>query len=498
MLARCLTPRFMISPETAGVFFFNRRWNGNSTIFALSSGHGKCGVAVIRISGSQAIDALKQMTNITKLEPRKAFLRNICDPDTREVIDKGLCLWFPGPNSFTGEDSVEFQIHGGSAVIAAVSAALSKLKFAHALPGEFTRRAFYNNKLDLTEIEGLADLIHAETELQRKQAYLQVDGSLSKLYNKWRKTLLQSIAHVEAYIDFSEDDNIEADIMDKCNNVLKVLNQEIKRHLSDGRKGEILREGVRTVILGEPNVGKSSLLNYLVQREAAIVTPIPGTTRDIVELNLNIFDYPVILADTAGLRKETTDIVEIEGIHRAKNYTKGADFVILLANSVSYLRSKKKYDEFIIDYVERLGLNDLLLNNGKVMDHCIVVMNKIDLLEPQERDSLLKDDRTIFISCAREEGLQKFSKRVAIHLKNLCGNPCRENPTVSQTRHRIHLTNCSEHIDNYFDLIKSEERDIVLAAQEIRNAMRELGLITGYVSVEQILDVIFKDFCIGK
>lgn len=300
-----------------------------------------------------------------------------------------------------------------------MSTALLKLKFSHALPGEFTRRAFYNSKLDLTEIEGLADLIHAETELQRKQAFLQVDGNLSRLYNKWRKILLQSVAHVEAYIDFSEDDNIEADVIVKCNAVLKLLNEEIKSHLLDNRRGEILRQGVRTVILGEPNVGKSSLLNYLVQRDAAIVTPIAGTTRDIVELNLNISGYPVILADTAGLRKETADVVEVEGIHRAKNYASGADFIILLANSMSYLKSKKKYEEFIKDYIEGLGLNDLLFDDGKLKDNCMVVFNKTDLLDPKEKQSLLKGDKLIVVSCAKEEGFERFLKFLTTHLKNL-------------------------------------------------------------------------------
>ncbi|XP_048504724.1 tRNA modification GTPase GTPBP3, mitochondrial isoform X2 [Athalia rosae] len=438
------------------------------------------------------------MVNIVKPEPRKALLRNICDPDTGEVIDKGLCLWFPGPNSFTGEDSVEFQVHGGSAILAALTTALSKLKFNHALPGEFTRRAFYNNKLDLTEIEGLADLIHAETELQRKQAFLQVEGNLSRLYNKWRKTLLQCVAHIEAYIDFSEDDNIEPDVMVKCNNLLKILSDEIQSHLSDSRKGEILRQGVRTVIVGEPNVGKSSLLNYLVQRDAAIVTSIAGTTRDIVELNLNISGYPVVLADTAGLRKDAKDVVEIEGIHRAKTYAQGADFIILLADSATYIQIGKKYEEFLEDYIENLGLGEILLANGKLRENCMVVMNKLDLLDSDQRQALLKEHRFIGISCATEEGFQEFTKRIQAHLNHLCGNPSRENPTISQARHRIHLANCSQHLHNYFELIVADDFDIVLAAQEIRYAMRELGLITGFVNAEQILDVIFSEFCIGK
>lgn len=299
-----------------------------------------------------------------------------------------------------------------------MTSALARLKFSHALPGEFTRRAFYNDKLDLTEIEGLADLIHAETELQRKQAFLQVEGNLSKLYNKWRNILLQSVAHVEAYIDFSEDDNIEPDVIVKCNETLRLLDKEIKSHLSDSRRGEILRQGVRTVILGEPNVGKSSLLNYLVQREAAIVTPIAGTTRDIVELTLNISGYPVILADTAGLRKETEDIVEVEGIQRARKYAQAADFVILIANAESYLKSGKKYAEFIKDYVEILGLGDLLMKNEKLRDNCMVVFNKSDLLNSHDQENLGYNEST-FVSCAKSQGFDKFADRITGHLNKL-------------------------------------------------------------------------------
>lgn len=285
--------------------------------------------------------------------------------------------------------------------------ALSKLKFRPALPGEFTRRAFFNNKLDLTEIEGLADLIHAETEQQRKQALLQADGNLSKLYTEWRCALLQCTANIEAYIDFSEEDNIEHDILEDCNKALDDLKTQIEAHLSDGRKGEILRNGVRTVIIGEPNVGKSSLLNHLVQRNAAIVTSIAGTTRDIVELNVDISGYPVVLADTAGLAKFTDDVVEKEGIRRAKVHAEMADFVVLMADASVFQKSGKTVDEFIRDYVDGLELTDLLIENDRLTENCIVVFNKIDLLN-EENKRRLQDCNVTCISCIKEEGFRKL------------------------------------------------------------------------------------------
>ncbi|XP_058807558.1 tRNA modification GTPase GTPBP3, mitochondrial isoform X2 [Phymastichus coffea] len=378
-----------------------------STIYALSSGQGKCGVAVVRISGSEAKLALDKMTNISKLEPRKAYLRNIRNSETGDIIDKGLCLWFPGPNSFTGEDSVEFQIHGGTAILSALMSALSKLKFRPALPGEFTRRAFFHDKLDLTEIEGLADLIHAETEQQRKQALLQAHGNLSSLYSSWRAKLLKSLAHIEAYIDFGEEENIETDVFEQSNINLKQLAENINKHLRDGRKGEILRNGIRTVIIGEPNVGKSSLLNRLVQRNAAIVTPIPGTTRDVVELTANIAGYPILLADTAGLNKNPNDIVEIEGIKRARDQTSKADFVVLVINSLEYTRSRKKFSEYLNDYIKNLELKDLILVDGELGGNCIVVVNKTDLLTEEEKWTLNKEN-VVAISCIDEEGFQNL------------------------------------------------------------------------------------------
>ncbi|KAG8035805.1 hypothetical protein G9C98_001461 [Cotesia typhae] len=390
-----------------------------------------------------------------------------------------------GPNSFTGEDSVEFQVHGGPAVIESLMSALSKLKLKPAEPGEFTKRAFYNGKLDLTEIEGLADLIHAETEQQRKQALLQADGSLSKLYNSWKKKLSTSLANIEAYIDFGEDDNIEQNVLEKCNETIRTLVADISQHLADGRRGEILRTGVRTVIIGQPNVGKSSLLNYLACRNAAIVTPIAGTTRDIVELSTNISGYPVILADTAGLVTVTEDIVEKEGIKRARSYATTADFIILMIDVSNFLSSEKSFGDYLHHYVDQLEISDLIKEKR---GNFIIIVNKIDLVKCDDYKVIndLREYGAIPISCDKEDGFT-----------DLCGNPSRENPTISQARHRIHLKTCIDYLNNYLGVVNNYEYDMVIAAQQIRFAMRELGKITGHVSSEEILDIIFKNFCIG-
>lgn len=296
--------------------------------------------------------------------------------------------------------------------------ALSKLKFNPAEPGEFTKRAFYNGKLDLTEIEGLADLIHAETEQQRKQALLQAGGSLSNLYNSWKKELSTSLANIEAYIDFSEDDNIEQNVLENCNERIRSLVGEISKHLADGRRGEILRSGVRTVIIGQPNVGKSSLLNYLVRRNAAIVTPIAGTTRDIVELNTNISGYPVILADTAGLVTSTRDIVEEEGIKRARSYAVTADFIILMIDISNYLSSCKSFSDYVRYYIDSLDINDLIKDK---QTNFIVVVNKIDLINEDYEKIIndLKNYEAVPISCDKEDGFSDLLNALTDKFKDM-------------------------------------------------------------------------------
>ncbi|XP_019701127.1 tRNA modification GTPase GTPBP3, mitochondrial isoform X2 [Harpegnathos saltator] len=441
------------------------------------------------------MDALRRMTNTSKLEPRKAFLRKIRDPETGEVIDHGLCLWFPGPHSFTGEDSVEFHVHGGPAILSRLMQTLSKLQVYPAQPGEFTRRAFYNNKLDLTEVEGLADLIEAETECQRKQALLQADGLLRKLYDNWRKVLSEGVASIEAYIDFGEDDNIESDVVERTHGTLKKLISDMEEHLADGRKGEILRNGVRTVIVGEPNVGKSSLLNHLVQRNAVIVTPIAGTTRDVIELSANISGYPVLIADTAGITDHTDDIVEAEGVRRARKHVVNADFVVVVMDASKVAASNVTYDDYVHEYLSSLGIHELLTKMGK--QRFVVIMNKRDLLS-EEDERRLSDTEGVLISCKTESGFRDLLRSLTDRFRNICGNPSAESPTISQARHRNHLTQCLRHLQNYLELCTNERHDVAIAAEEIHKAMRELGRITGHVSTDEILDIIFKNFCIGK
>lgn len=283
--------------------------------------------------------------------------------------------------------------------------ALSDLQFRPALPGEFTRRAFLNNKLELTEIEGLADLIHAETEQQRKQAFLQAQGNLGTLYNSWKNLLLQCLANIEAYIDFSEEENIEIDILKRTNINLTNFMQKLQNHLADGRRGEILRSGIKTTIIGEPNVGKSSLLNRLVHRNAAIVTSIPGTTRDIVELTVNISGYPVVLADTAGLNKSSNDIVELEGIQRARAQAQISDFIIIVMSAYEFKKSNKPLKDYVDTYVKSLDIQDLSKNY-------ILVVNKIDLLDSQMKENL-NNSEIVGISCTKNEGFENFLSKMA-------------------------------------------------------------------------------------
>ncbi|XP_063695842.1 tRNA modification GTPase GTPBP3, mitochondrial [Culicoides brevitarsis] len=468
----------------------------SDTIFALSSGFGKCGVAVIRVSGPDSLNSIQKIAGNFALKPRNAHLRSLRHPISGELIDKGLVLWFPGPQSFSGEDSCEFQVHGGTAVVQGILEALSSLpNFRPAEPGEFTKRAFYSGKLDLTEVEGLADLIHAETELQRRQALIQASGSLSKLYAGWRKDILRCVAHFEAYIDFAEDENIEDDTLEKVRNKLKMLAKDIEQHLKDGRKGERLREGVRTAIIGSPNVGKSSLINILCQKKVSIVTDIAGTTRDIIEKNLNIGGHPIILADTAGMRKETSDVVENEGISRAKEYLETVDLVLMVIDATEIVKNQN-FEEFLRNYAENLGLKtDQSLKSKKI----VYFINKIDLISPEEIKNLEKLSNVHCISCKTNHGLNEAVVHLSSHLKELCGNPSFENPVLSRMRHRHHLTQALEFIEAFLEVDPEQGFvDLAILAQKLRFAMRSIGKITGEVGVEDVLDVIFKDFCIGK
>uniref|UniRef100_A0A3P8PL35 TrmE-type G domain-containing protein n=1 Tax=Astatotilapia calliptera TaxID=8154 RepID=A0A3P8PL35_ASTCA len=436
------------------------------TIFALSSGHGRCGVAVVRVSGPASATALRCMAGFTQRlpPPRTALLRSITDPRSTEVLDRGLVLWFPG--------------------------SVPGLRPAEA--GEFTRRAFQAGKLGLTEVEGLGDLIHAETEAQRRQALRQMSGELGRLYQDWSDRLKRCLAHVEAFIDFSEDELIEDGVLNRVDVSVSDLQAEIERHLKDERRGERLRSGVQVVIAGATNAGKSSLLNKLCQRPAAIVSPIAGTTRDVVETALDLGGFPVLLSDTAGLR-DSSDLVEREGVRRARERVEQADLTLVVVDSAHLPSEVDRAAAFLREHL-RSVLPDT--------DRCLLVLNKADLLPEKQRQKLDTELRGVsglpavrLISCQTNEGLKAFLTVLHSSVKTLCGDPLFGAPTLTQARHRAHLQRCAAALAQYQ---RYRDTDLALAAEGVRLAVTSLGRITGRVGAEEILDIIFKDFCIGK
>ncbi|XP_070817095.1 tRNA modification GTPase GTPBP3, mitochondrial isoform X2 [Chaetodon trifascialis] len=474
------------------------------TIFALSSGHGRCGVAVIRASGPASVAALRCMAGLTRSlpAPRTALLRSITDPRSKEVLDRGLVLWFPAPHSFTGEDSVEFHIHGGPAVITAVLQALGSVPgMRPAEAGEFTRRAFQAGKLGLTEVEGLGDLIHAETEAQRRQAFRQMSGDLGRLYQDWSLKLKRCLAHVEAFIDFSEDELIEDGVLSQVDRWVCDLQAEMERHLKDERRGERLRSGVQVVIAGAANAGKSSLLNTLCQRPAAIVSPIAGTTRDVVETALDIGGFPVLLSDTAGLR-DSADLVEREGVRRARERVEQADLTLMVVDCAHLPSDAQQAAAFLQGHLRSILPSQEQPDAVCPADRSLLVLNKIDLLPQEQRQKLDGELSRVsglppvcLISCHTNEGLQDFLAALHSSVKTLCGDPLSGAPTLTQARHRAHLQQCFAALAQYQ---RYRDIDLALAAEGVRLGLTSLGRITGRVGVEEILDIIFKDFCIGK
>lgn len=439
--------------------------SGSDTIYALSSAAGRAGVAVFRVSGSNAKHALQLMAGIAMPKARHAYfskLKNL----SGEPIDDAVTLYFAAPNSFTGEDVVEFHVHGGRAIISAVQACLSSLGCRLAEPGEFTRRAFENGKLDLTQAEGIADIIDAETESQRAQALKQMGGALSGLTQSWREKLLRLLAHLEADIDFPDED-LPPEIGTQRLQKLNELSAEIAAHLSDNRRGERLRDGFSIAVLGAPNAGKSSLINALAQRDAAIVSARAGTTRDIIEVHLDVAGYPVILADTAGLR-DTSDEIEGEGIKRALKRAEEADLNIVLFDASS----------------EPDATSLKLLS-----DKSFAVINKTDVA------NTAKLPNAFFISAKTGKGIPELLDAIAQRLKQMLD----EQPAAPLTRerHREALTHCQQHLQRAIAAYQSGKPP-ELVGEDIRLATRALARITGAVDVDDILDIIFREFCIGK
>lgn len=442
----------------------------DQTIYALASGAGRCGVAVIRLSGPHAQEVLQRLSAKSSFKPRYAHRVQLIDPETSEALDDGLALYFPGPNSFTGEDVVELQVHGGRAVVQAIMDVLSGctgLRLAE--PGEFTRRAFENDKMDLTAAEGLADLIHAETRAQARQALRQMDGALGSLYNDWADRILNVLAHFEAVIDFPDED-LPEEIEQGVRAKVDVLKGEIQAHLSDGHRGEMLRDGVRLAIVGPPNAGKSSLLNHLAQREVAIVSDIAGTTRDIIESHLDIGGYPVVVSDTAGIR-QSEDVIEAEGIKRAQDRARESDLKVVMFDCADY----PALDQ------ETLALID---------EDSLVVLNKIDTQDFCEVEDIA-GHRPVLMSAKSKEGLSDFFARLEEEVATRC--MMTGSPALTRARHREALEECVTALDRFAIIDLAE-----LAAEDLRMATRSLGVITGRIDVEDVLDVVFSDFCIGK
>lgn len=439
-----------------------------TTIFAPSSGHGKAGVAVIRISGPQAGDALRRLAGSLPA-PRLASLRALRRADSGETLDRALVLWFPAPRSFTGEDMAELHVHGGRAVLDGVLAELGRLPgLVLAEPGAFARRAFENGKLDLTEAEGLADLIDAETEAQRRQALRQSEGALRQLYDGWRERLIAASAAVEAALDFSDEADVPEAVAEAARPAVAALQADIAAHLQDARAGEILRDGFRVVIAGPPNAGKSSLMNALARREAAIVSTEAGTTRDVIELRLDLGGYPVILMDTAGVR-EAAGAIEREGIRRTLDRLRGADLALWVDDLSAPATIPAPPEVSKADAVLRIG-------------------NKRDIA-PEPANS----GGRIAISALTGEGIPELLAAILAKLRGRIGQ--RGDAVITRTRHRIGLETASAALRDFLD---GPAGDLELRAEDLRRAAAALGRLTGRVDVEDILDKVFVDFCIGK
>ncbi len=442
------------------------------TIYALSSGPGISGIAVVRISGSKTSEILEAITKKKIPKPRIASLRKINKINTSELIDEGLIIWFPGPQSYTGEDMAEIHVHGSKAVVDALHSTLSGIENCRlADPGEFTKLAFQNGKINLLKAESIADLISSETEIQRQQAIKMINGKSADEFNFLREKLLKILSHVEAKIDFPDEDlpnNILNEIKYSSDEVIN----KIKKILNDQKVGERIREGFKIAILGPTNVGKSSLMNHLSNRDVAIVSEIAGTTRDVIETHLNIDGYPVIISDTAGIR-DSKDEIEKKGIKLSLNRAEEADLKLV-----------------VID-VKSLDFTDVL--KDLLHDNAILVINKSDLLEKDINPEIKKTNH-VLISIKENKNIEELISKIKKNLKNKFISS--DDILITRERHRQHLQQCLDYLNNFNQ--KKEIEDFDKAAEDLRLATRHLGMIVGKVDVEEILGSIFNDFCIGK
>ena len=442
------------------------------TIYALSSGPGISGIAVIRISGQETSKAIELLTGKSVPKPRVATLRKINKIKTSELIDEGIILWFPGPESYTGEDMAEIQVHGSKAVINALHASISDIKNCRlAEPGEFTKLAFQNGKINLLQAESVADLISSETEIQRQQAIKIMNGKSADQFNFLREKLLKILSHVEAKIDFPDED-LPNDILKEIKKSSDEVLKNIEKILDDQKVGERIREGFKIAILGPTNAGKSSLLNHLSNRDVAIVSEIAGTTRDVIETHLNIDGYPVIVSDTAGIRESKNEI-EKKGIKLSLNRAEEADLKLVVVDA------------------KNLDFTDIL--KGLLDQNAILVINKSDLLKG-DIDPEIKKLNHVLISIKENLNIDELILKIKNNLKNKFITS--DDILITRERHRQHLEQCLEHLKNFNK--KNEAEDFDKAAEDLRLATRHLGMIVGKVDVEEILGSIFNDFCIGK
>ena len=442
------------------------------TIYALSSGAGVSGVAIIRISGSDTANVIKLLTGKEVPQARMATLRKVNNINTFELIDEGIIIWFPGPQSYTGEDMAEIHIHGGKAVILALQNEIAKVKNCRlAEPGEFTKLAFQNGKINLLKAESIADLISSETEIQRLQAIKIMRGKSSEKFNELREKLLKLLSFVEAKIDFPEEDLPEENLKKIKQDSSYVLN-EINKILNDQKVGEIIREGFKIAIVGPTNAGKSSLLNNLSNREVAIVSEIAGTTRDVIETHLNIDGFPVIVSDTAGIRDSKNEI-EKKGIKLSLNKAENADLKLVVVDAKN------------IDFSG--FLTDLLKENA------ILVVNKSDLIK-NNLDPEVSKFNHVLISLKENLNIDKLILKIKDNLKNKFLSDT--DILITRERHRHHLIQCIDYLKSFSK--KNNSKDFDKAAEDLRLATRHLGMIVGKVDVEEILGSIFNDFCIGK
>lgn len=445
----------------------------NKTIYALSTVFGKSGVAVIRVSGTSAFEIISKMTDLdaAKIVSRKMYLTKFYNPVSHETLDNSLLVAFKAPASFTGEDTVEINCHGSKAVIRSFLEALSNLpNFRLAEPGEFSRRSFYNGKMDLTEADGLADLIDAETALQQKVALQQMGGTLFDLYNDWRTRLVYVLSYIEAYIDFP-DENIPQDTVQKIENGVFKVAKEIKTHLQQNNVEERLREGFKVVIAGPTNAGKSSLINAIVKRNIAIVSDIAGTTRDVIEAYVDLKGFPVIFSDTAGLR-ESDDEIEQIGIKLAKDKIAEADFCLFMFDA------EKDAPAIFAEYVKTVKVPYVLIANKK------------DKISPEQQKKL-QAEGCILISAKENKNINAITDKIYETFQNMYEKSSAQ--LITRQRYKESLLECLENLERF-----NLQKEIELSAEDIRLACRAIGKITGQVEVDEILDKIFSSFCIGK